>query len=58
MCYVLVHARAVEHGGDTMLPRIGMMRALYPDETVPTLRKKRPKRFGSSADAAGVRSVA
>ena len=25
-----------EHGGDTMLPRIGTMRALYPDEPVPT----------------------
>jgi hypothetical protein len=45
MRYVLVHVRAVEHGGNTMLPKIGMMRALYPDEMAPTLRKKRPKRY-------------
>lgn len=30
-----------EHGGDTMMPRIGVMRALYPSETAPTPRKKR-----------------
>jgi hypothetical protein len=29
-----------EHRGDTMLPRIGIMRALYSGETVPTPRKK------------------
>jgi hypothetical protein len=34
-----------EHGGDTVLPRIGMMRALYPGGTAPTLRKKRAKRY-------------
>jgi len=33
----------VEHGGDTMLPRIGIMRALYPNETVPKPRKKSKK---------------
>jgi hypothetical protein len=33
-----------EHGGDTMLPRIGIMRALYPDGPVPTPRKKWAKR--------------
>jgi hypothetical protein len=35
----------VEHGGDTMLPRIGVVRALYPGGTVPTPRKKRAKKF-------------
>jgi hypothetical protein len=45
MRYVLVHARAVEHGDDTMLPRIGIMRALYPGETAPTPRKKRAKKY-------------
>jgi hypothetical protein len=34
-----------EHGGDTMLPRIGIMRALYPGETAPTTRKKRAKKY-------------
>jgi hypothetical protein len=34
-----------EHGGDTMLPRIGIMRALYPDGPVPTPRKKWAKRY-------------
>jgi hypothetical protein len=29
-----------EYGGPTMLARIGMMRARYPSETVPTARKK------------------
>jgi hypothetical protein len=33
-----------KQGGDAMRPRIGMMRALYPDGTAPTLRKKRAKR--------------
>ena len=33
-----------EHGGDTMLPRIGIMRALYPDGAVPTPRKRWAKR--------------
>ena len=32
-----------EHGGDTMLPRIGIMRALYPGETAPTPRKRARK---------------
>jgi hypothetical protein len=32
-----------EHGGDTMLPRIGIMRALYPGETAPTPRRKRKR---------------
>lgn len=34
-----------EHGGPTMLPRIGIMWALYPGETVPTPRKKRAKKY-------------
>jgi hypothetical protein len=34
-----------ERGGDTMLPRIGIMRALYPDGTVPTPPKKRAKKY-------------
>jgi hypothetical protein len=34
-----------EHGGDTMLPRIGIMRALYPGETAPTPRKKRARKY-------------
>ena len=33
----------VEHGGDTMLPRIGIMRALYPAATAPTPRKRARK---------------
>jgi len=32
-----------EHGGDMMLPRIGIMRALYPSETKPTPGRKRAK---------------
>jgi hypothetical protein len=32
-----------EHGGDTMLLRIGIMRALYPGETAPTPRKRARK---------------
>jgi hypothetical protein len=32
----------VERGGDTMLPRIGIMRALYPSGVPLILRKKRP----------------
>jgi hypothetical protein len=35
----------VAHGGDTMLPRIGIMRALYPGETAPTPRKKVAKNY-------------
>jgi hypothetical protein len=35
----------VEHGGDTMLPRIGTMRALHPGDAVPTARKKRTKKY-------------
>jgi hypothetical protein len=35
----------VEHGGDTMLPRIGIMRALYPGGTAPTPRAKRAKKY-------------
>jgi hypothetical protein len=34
-----------EHGGDTMLPGIGIMRALYPDEPAPTPRKKRVRKY-------------
>jgi hypothetical protein len=33
-----------EHGGDTMLPRIAIMRALYPDELMPAPRKTRAKK--------------
>lgn len=29
-----------EHGGDTMLPRIGIMQALYPGNTTPRRQKK------------------
>ncbi len=32
-----------EHGGDTMLPRIDMIRALYPEEPVTGPRKKAKK---------------
>ena len=35
----------VEHGGDTMLPRIGIMRALYPGVDAPTPRKKPAKKY-------------
>jgi hypothetical protein len=35
----------VEHGGDTMLPRIGIMRALYHGDVAPTPRKKRAKKY-------------
>jgi hypothetical protein len=35
----------IEHGGDTMLPRIGIKRALHPGETVRTTRKKRAKKY-------------
>jgi hypothetical protein len=35
----------VEHGGDTMLPRIGIVRALYPSEGGPTPRKKQAKKY-------------
>jgi hypothetical protein len=35
----------VEHGGDTMLPRIGIMRALYPREVARTPRKKRATKY-------------
>jgi hypothetical protein len=34
-----------EHGGDTMLPRIGMMRALYLSGTAPTMRRKKAKKY-------------
>ena len=34
-----------EHGGDTMLPGNGIMRALYPDEPVPTLRRKTAMKY-------------
>ncbi|WP_407174452.1 hypothetical protein [Bradyrhizobium sp. STM 3562] len=34
-----------EYGGDTMLPRIGIMRALYPGGAVPGPRKKRAKNY-------------
>jgi hypothetical protein len=37
----------VEHGGDTMLPRIGIMRALHREKPTPepTSRKKRAKKY-------------
>ena len=35
----------VEHGGDTMLARVGIMRALYPGETAPTQRRKRARKY-------------
>jgi hypothetical protein len=31
----------VESGGDTMLPRVGIMRALYLGETTPKPRRKK-----------------
>jgi hypothetical protein len=34
-----------ERGGDTMLPRIGIMRALYPGDDVPTPRKKPARKY-------------
>jgi hypothetical protein len=35
-----------EHGGDTMLPRIGMMRALYAgDESEPSPRRRRARKY-------------
>ncbi|WP_198026618.1 hypothetical protein [Bradyrhizobium sp. ARR65] len=33
--------RVAEHGGDTMLPGIGIMRALYPGDDMPGPRKRR-----------------
>jgi hypothetical protein len=35
----------VERGGDTMLPRIGIMRAQYPGGTAPTPRRKPAKKY-------------
>ena len=35
----------VEQGGDTMLPRIGIMKALYPGGTAPPPRKKAAKKY-------------
>jgi hypothetical protein len=34
-----------KYGGDTMLPRVGIIRALYPGETVPASHKKRAKKY-------------
>jgi hypothetical protein len=34
-----------EHGGDTMLPRIGMMQALHPGDTTPRRSKKAAKKY-------------
>jgi hypothetical protein len=34
-----------EHGGLTMLARIGVMRALYPGEAAPRPSKKQSKRY-------------
>ena len=34
-----------EHGGDTMLPRIGIMRALYPGEAAPPLSKRPTNKY-------------
>jgi hypothetical protein len=36
-----------EHGGDTMLPRIGIMRALYPGETAPRRARSGRRNIGS-----------
>ena len=44
----------VEHGGDTMLPRTGIMRAMYLGGAVPTPRKKRRRSTGSSGNRAEV----
>jgi hypothetical protein len=40
--YLLV----AEHRGDTMLPRIGILRALYRDEKSPGAARKKPKKHG------------
>jgi hypothetical protein len=37
--------RVAEHGGDTMLPRIGIIWALYPGELAPPLRKRLAKKY-------------
>jgi hypothetical protein len=34
-----------EHGGDAMLPRIGIMRALYPGDAAPRPRQKVAKKY-------------
>ena len=34
-----------EHGGNTMLPRIGIMRALYLGDTTPRWSKKAAKKY-------------
>ena len=34
-----------EHGGDTMLPRIGIMRALYPGGTPTTPRERAAEKY-------------
>jgi hypothetical protein len=34
-----------EHGGDTMVPRIGIMQALYPGDEVLTPRRKKAKKY-------------
>jgi hypothetical protein len=34
-----------EHGGDTLLPRIGIMRALYPRDVAPTPGKKAARKY-------------
>jgi hypothetical protein len=36
-----------ENGGDTMLPRIGVMRALYPGDTTQRRRKKAAKEISA-----------
>jgi hypothetical protein len=35
----------VEYGGDTMLPRVGIMRALHPGETMQAPRRRRAKTY-------------
>lgn len=42
---VLTLLPVAEHGGDTMLPGIGAMRALYSGETAPTPPKKRARKY-------------
>jgi hypothetical protein len=40
-----------ERGDDTMLPRIGIMRALSPGETAPTPRRKRKRSRRSATES-------
>ena len=51
----------VVYGGDTMLPRVGIIRALYPRETEPRPHKKRSIKFrivrGSSKEIPRLRAA-